>query len=155
MSNQRGLRPGDFWRIDDRTGMKVPASETRKEWNGQIVHKTKFEPRHPQDFVKGKQERRGVPDPRPRPVDTFGGPLQTTVSAAAAAGALTIVVESTARFADGDDISVMLANHDMFRVIVQDVVSSTNLLLANPLPYSVDVDALVTNYSAIAEENLG
>lgn len=65
-------RHGDFNRICDRTGFKVKASETRHEWNGLIVRKESWEPRHPQDFVKARGDRQRVPYPRPEPTsDTF------------------------------------------------------------------------------------
>jgi hypothetical protein len=67
----RGHRPGDFLRVDDRTGFVRWASETRKEWTGAIVHRNKFEARHPQDFVRGKRDEQRVPDPRSRPADQF------------------------------------------------------------------------------------
>lgn len=62
---------GDPWVICDRTGMKVRMSQTRKEWNGLRVRKESWEPRHPQDFVKGVPDNQSVPDARPEPADTF------------------------------------------------------------------------------------
>lgn len=58
-------RPGDFWRIDDRSGFKVRASRTEKEWDGLIVSQDAWEPRQPQDFVRGVEDRQAAPDPRP------------------------------------------------------------------------------------------
>lgn len=76
---KRPTRPGDFWRIDDRSGFKVPASRTRKEWTGEIVDRKSYEARHPQDFVRARRDEQRVPDPRPRPEDVFqfppGGPF--------------------------------------------------------------------------------
>jgi hypothetical protein len=75
----RKARPGDFLRVDDRSGFRVPASETRKEWNGAIVDRKSYESRHPQDYVRARVDNQRVPDPRPRPVDVFqvpaGGPF--------------------------------------------------------------------------------
>ena len=34
--------------ISDRSGMEFPYSEMVKEWNGMLVHKSEFEPKHPQ-----------------------------------------------------------------------------------------------------------
>jgi hypothetical protein len=67
----RKARPGDFLRIDDRSGFCVYASETRKEWNGAIVDRRSYEARHPQDFVRARVDKQSVPDPRPRPADVF------------------------------------------------------------------------------------
>lgn len=66
---RREYRHGDFNRICDRSGFKVKASDTRKEWNGLIVRKEDWEPRQPQDFVRGRPDRQTVPDARPGPSD--------------------------------------------------------------------------------------
>lgn len=64
-------RSGDFWRICDRTGFKVRASDTVKDWNGLIVKRSEWDGRHPQDFVKAKMDRQRVPDPQPEGNDVF------------------------------------------------------------------------------------
>lgn len=65
-------RPGDFWRICDRCGFKKRASETKKEWTGLIVCSDEcWEPRHPQDFVRGRRDRQTVTNPRPEAADNF------------------------------------------------------------------------------------
>lgn len=71
-------RPGDFYRICDRTGFKVHASETREEWTGAIVREQSWEPRHPQDLVRGRPDDQTVPKPRPRPADSFLEPGDVT-----------------------------------------------------------------------------
>lgn len=63
--------PGDFWRICDRTGKKVRASQTRKEWNGLIVRERSWEPRNQQDLVRGRIDPQAVPEPRPRQPNVF------------------------------------------------------------------------------------
>ena len=63
--------PGDFWRIDDRSGFKVRSSDTAQEWTGLIVRKKDWEPRHPQDFVRGRPDHQNVPKPRPEPPPIF------------------------------------------------------------------------------------
>ena len=73
-------RSGDFWRICDRSGRKVRASQTAKQWDGLIVSLAEFEERHPQDFVRGRKDHQSVPDPRPEGVDSFLGPLTTTTT---------------------------------------------------------------------------
>lgn len=59
------------WVICDRTGFKVPYSDTVKEWNGLRVRKRSYESRHPQDFVKGRKDVQTVPDPRVESEDVF------------------------------------------------------------------------------------
>jgi len=68
---RNGYRPGDFWRICDRSGKKVRASRTEREWTGLIVDRDEWEPRHPQDFVRGVRDDQRVPDARPEAPDTF------------------------------------------------------------------------------------
>lgn len=64
-------RHGDFNVICDRSGFKVKASDTRIEWTGKRVRVEDWDPRHPQDFVKGKADRQAVPNGRPEPADRF------------------------------------------------------------------------------------
>lgn len=66
-----GYVPGDFWRQCDRCGFKTRSSQTKKEWTGLIVCGPCWEPRHPQDFVRGRPDRQAVQDPRPEQPDTF------------------------------------------------------------------------------------
>lgn len=152
MANSRFLPKGDFWRICDRTGRKVPASQTRKEWNGLIVDQRVFEARHPQDFVRARREKMGVPNPRLRGVDEFNGPLQTLTTADAAAGDLGIDVDLTTRFEAGDHLRLYIDTGDLFAVILQEVVSTTRLLLARPLPGSMASGAPVINMTAVAAD---
>lgn len=65
---------GDPWLQCDRSGFKVRKSQTRQEWNGLIVRKVDWEPRHPQDFVRGRADKQSFPGARPEPVeDVFLG----------------------------------------------------------------------------------
>ena len=45
MANSRGKHAQA---ISDRSGMAFPYNEMVKEWNGMLVHKSEFEPKHPQ-----------------------------------------------------------------------------------------------------------
>jgi hypothetical protein len=67
-------RAGDHYKICDVCGFKVRASETRKRWDGLIVCLPDWEPRHPQDLVRGKVDRQNVTDPRPESADVFIDP---------------------------------------------------------------------------------
>lgn len=147
--------PGDFWRICDRSGRKVRASQTIKQWDGLIVAREEYEDRHPQDFVRGRKDEQSVPDPRPEPIDRLLGPLTTTLTAAASAGATTLTVELTTRFEGGDDIGVFLSNGEVAPMRIDTVVSTTSLTLESGLPNSADVGALIVNYDAVAEPEIG
>ena len=62
---------GDWNLICDSCGKKIKASEAKHRWDGFIVCKEDFEPRHPQDFVRARQDKISVPFTRPRPPDIF------------------------------------------------------------------------------------
>ena len=67
----------DFYRhgshnwICERCGFKYKAEAKRKEWTGLIVCPPCWEPRHPQDFVRGTKDKQSVTDPRPEQADYF------------------------------------------------------------------------------------
>jgi hypothetical protein len=145
-----GYRRGDHWLIDDRTGFAIRRSEARKEYTGAIVHKDDFETRHPQEFIKGRRDRQAVKDPRPEPADQFQGLLTTQTTEAANAGDTQLSVDSTARFALGDDVGVFLANGELHRTTLQSVDSAATMTLVEPLPWAADEGARVLNYSAVS-----
>lgn len=64
-------RPGDHKMICDRSGFEMYASESRKEWNGLIVRRDFWEPRHPQDFLRAVPDYQHVPDARPEQANNF------------------------------------------------------------------------------------
>jgi hypothetical protein len=68
---RKTYRPGAHLVVCDRTGFVVYAEDTVKEWTGLRVRRESAEQRHPQDHVKGRIDRQGVPDARPRPADYF------------------------------------------------------------------------------------
>ena len=78
LSAQGKYVEGDHFKICDRSGFKIRSSDSRREWNGSIVHKHFFEPRHPQDLVKGKPDKQNVINPRPESADHFLGANEVT-----------------------------------------------------------------------------
>tara|TARA_R100000988_G_scaffold71335_2_gene36864 strand:+ start:3184 stop:3564 length:381 start_codon:yes stop_codon:yes gene_type:complete len=53
--------------ISDRSGMAFPYREMVKEWNGSFVHKSEFEPKHPQIKRKHiKSDRVALANARPQ-----------------------------------------------------------------------------------------
>lgn len=82
MGRKRGVQyqPGDFWRIDDRSGFAVRAQNTAKEWTGLWVDQKLWEIRQPQDFVTGVKDDQSVPEARPQPPAIFGGPIYLQLS---------------------------------------------------------------------------
>jgi hypothetical protein len=81
-STTRG-RDGDYLVVDDRTGITRWRSECIKDWQGLIVHRSVYEPRHPQDFLRARREDFRIPDARPErriEDESFVGPLVTEIA---------------------------------------------------------------------------
>lgn len=62
---------GDSNALCDMCGFKFKSSKLRYNWKGQRVCQNDWEPRHPQDFVRGVKDDQRAPDPRPEPEDVF------------------------------------------------------------------------------------
>jgi hypothetical protein len=141
---------GDHLVTDDVTGFTILASESQKQWDGAIVHRSIFETRHPQDLIRARREKPGVINARPPPPDTFIGPLTTMVIATAAAGSTSISVESTVRMEAGDALTISLDTGDTFRVLILTVDSAETLTLASPLPQATSEGKQVVDNTAVA-----
>lgn len=139
---------GDYYRICERTGFKVRARKTRKEWTNRIIRDGSWEPRHPQDFVRGVRDDQTVPEPRPRTVNSFQGPLGTYLTASFPAATQQITVYQTIRMFAGDTITIMLDNGVVFRTGISLVVDSTTLNIFPGLPYSASNGNIVIDVSA-------
>jgi hypothetical protein len=68
---QDPLDHGDYYVVCDYSGRRVPASQTKMTWDGYRVWDRLWEPRHPQDFVRGVPDPQKVPNPRPKQQPTF------------------------------------------------------------------------------------
>ena len=62
---------GEWNLICDVCSKKIKSSIAKKRWDGFIVCPDDYEERHPQDFVRARQDKISVPFTRPRPVDVF------------------------------------------------------------------------------------
>ena len=56
-------RVGDYLMTSDISGRVFYASEMRKQWDGAWVHRSEWEPRHPQDFVRARYRKGAVETP--------------------------------------------------------------------------------------------
>ncbi|WP_299477003.1 hypothetical protein [uncultured Paracoccus sp.] len=70
--------PGDPWGICDVCGFKYRKSEMRRRWDGLTVCGPDWEPRHPQEAVRGRKDRILVDNPKPPPADVFIEPGDVT-----------------------------------------------------------------------------
>lgn len=64
-------KPGTWNVICDLCGRQFKSDEVRKRWDGLIVCKNDYEPRHILDFIKPHPERTTVPYVRKEPEDVF------------------------------------------------------------------------------------
>ena len=70
---------GDWNIMDQKSGFKVKASQTRRQWNNIRTVDRYFEERHPQDFVRGVIDHQTVPFANPEgSTDTFLNPGDVT-----------------------------------------------------------------------------
>lgn len=53
------------------SGAKVKASDCQMTWDGYFVRKDLWEPRHPQDLIRGRADKQGVAISRPESTDSF------------------------------------------------------------------------------------
>lgn len=58
---------GNYWMICDVCGFKYRRSEMMQRWDNAWVCGDDWEPRHPQEFLRGKNEQISVPIARPEP----------------------------------------------------------------------------------------
>lgn len=62
---------GDWKAVCDVCGRFYLASELKKRWDGVMVCSVDYELRHPQDFVRAKQDIQAPPWTRPQNADIF------------------------------------------------------------------------------------
>lgn len=146
---------GDPWKICDVCGFRYRASQTKKRWDGLIVCFADHEERHPQDFVRGRVDNQNVPDPRPESATIGVGPLTTQTTAAAAAGATTLAVASSAGFLATHSIGVVFSDGSVHRKTINTVPDGLSITLTLPLSGSVPSGAFVIDYSAVSQPDIG
>lgn len=64
-------KPGTWNALCDVCGFKHKSDELKKRWDGLMVCKHDWEPRHPQDLLRVPREQISVPWTRPQPEDVF------------------------------------------------------------------------------------
>jgi len=67
-----GYIPGDHWAVCDVCGVEFRQSQLKETWDNKVVCKKDYESRHPQDFVRAKDESpqaKGIV--RSEPADEF------------------------------------------------------------------------------------
>ena len=62
---------GDWNAVCFECGRKFKASDLKRHWKGYYVCPSHWEPRQPQDFVRGVQDTQTPPWVQPMPADSF------------------------------------------------------------------------------------
>ena len=97
---------GNWNVICDFCGRKRKASECRMTWDNFFVcADTCWQPRHPQDFVRGVADDQTVPVVRSDVVQSMG---TTTLSSAASKNAVTVTLASVSGLTDRDALGIVL-----------------------------------------------
>lgn len=63
VSRNPGYRPGSHWAICDSCGFQFRAEDLIETWDGRWVCDDDWEPRHPQDFLRVREEDISVGEP--------------------------------------------------------------------------------------------
>ena len=80
MSTPQYYDNGSFNVICDVCGRQYRAFQLTQRWDGLMVCQGDWEPRQPQDFVRGVADKMAPPWTRPEPADTFINPFVNTTS---------------------------------------------------------------------------
>lgn len=155
MADDKHYVGGDFYRICDLTGFKVRAGRTKKRWDNAIVREQSWEPRQPQDFVRGVTDYQAVPEPRPRQANVLIGPLTAELTANAAIGTISLTLESSVRMLIGDTVTLPLDNGNEYIGTISSVPTETTILVDPPLSYSSASGTVLTDISAVSQANIG
>lgn len=136
MARDKFYRPGDYYQLDDNSGFKVRASQTRQQWNNIVTIPEHFNPRQPQDLVVAVRDDQTVPIPRSRQKNQFVI-VGTEVAAPSPRGANVITVFSTVGFAAGNTVQVMLDSGENFQFTLGSISGNDMLWSGLGLPASV------------------
>jgi hypothetical protein len=80
MSTPQYYDNGSYNVICDVCGRQFRAFQLVQRWDGLMVCKADYEPRQPQDFVRGVADKMAPPWTRPEPADTFINPYTSSVN---------------------------------------------------------------------------
>lgn len=63
------FKSGSYNMVCDRCGFEFKSHQLRKDWQGLMVCRKDYEPRHPLDFIRTRPEKASVPVARPEAED--------------------------------------------------------------------------------------
>ena len=146
MGRKLHYRAGSFYRVSDHTGFPVRAENTLKMWNSLIVERATFEPRQPQDLVRGVKDQQNVPDARPLAPAQFIGPIYTTLADATTPGQTVITLTSTAGLTIGDAIGLMMDDGSLWTTGVLNILPDDQIQTASGAPLNAASGNSVVDY---------
>lgn len=124
--------PGDYKVICDGCGMTYLRSKCRKDWRGMIMcYPGCWEPRHPQDFVRGKPDITRVEEARPDVSYAIG---ETTVKTNAAVNATSIELTSVSTIKKYDGIGITMDDGVVHYSFLTADPAATTITINNYLP---------------------
>lgn len=118
MGRKLFYKPGSFYRVDDRTGFPERAEHTKKQWNNVYTREKSFEPRQPQDFVRGRKDDQTVPDARPLAPAVFLEDISFLAKTAPIRSRVITLTQPFAHIAAGDTIAIQTDDGNVFFVAV-------------------------------------
>ena len=144
--------PGEHKMVCDRSGLTYPASEMRKEWNGLWVHKDYFEPRHPQEFVRGVNDDQSVRNARPDgPFDEAQSTTTVAFTTSGRSVTFTTVDLGSILQVSRVDVAVTDSGFDAYKKFLDVEVSEDN---ATYVDGSADVEPFVKSISGTTTGDL-
>lgn len=149
MGRKLKYKPGSWYMQDDRTGLVQRSGVMKRQWDGLMVDERRWEPRQPQDYVKGVPDYQSVPVARPKPSASFYGPTTMELAQAASPGDKVIVVTSTAGIAKNDRLQVMMDNGEFFVTICTLPPADGQITLGGEMPYFASAGNVVSDLGPI------
>lgn len=118
------------------------------QWNRLRVDESVWEPRQPQDLVKGVRDKQSVEDARPLSPAQFVSALYFTIQASYGPGAVIIALNTTAMIVPGDPVGVVMDTDGgaIFRTTIS-YVGAGYVILFDPLPGYVSSGNELVDYS--------
>jgi len=105
----------------------------REEWTGLWVCKRGcWEPRHPQDFVEGKEDIMTVPVARPDVANAYGS---TTLNGSLSQWATTATLTSVSGLSEGDALGIYMDNGATHWTFIDDLTGSV-VTMGSPIPWA-------------------
>lgn len=148
------LRHGDYNAICDRCGFKFKFSELRKEWDGLYVCTAHgcWEPRQPQDYLKGIKDNMSVPISRPEAGTEF---LQDETVTEQPIISLSLLIKTSINFFTNVASTVSLEFHKVYTYYQNLTIAVSSLVSIVKNLYPFTGNNKVIDGSAINKTTLG